>query len=203
VMIKGSKGLKYTPPGGGTPISIVDAGPRRQAMALLCQELIAASRQEYTAAMNQPGIGGIIEFFPKMQELHALEMVGTGMDTQTRPMLTDMGERARTLIGAELRAQLARIEAIQSRANQMVASGNTAVTLNGNSWWVSDTRTGLTTEDRDALRGTMVFLGQLGTVCQEAKQAAQSFGADGKNWDPYIADAQELYQRAGNTLNAE
>jgi hypothetical protein len=203
VVIKASRALNFTPAAGGTAINIVQPDARKRAMALLCTDLLRISRNEYNNAMSAQGIGPILEFFPKMQELHALEMVGTGMDPQTQPMLLEMGERARTLLGIEIRAVAARIDIIQQRANVLVASGSSTVTIQGNAWWVADTRVGLSSDDRDGLRGTINYIGQLGTIAQQGKHAAQSFGRDGAVWDPFIADCQELLRRAGSVLDAE
>lgn len=202
-LIKGSRNGNFVPAGGGAPISIIPLDSRKTAMAALCKERLAASEQEYKGAVSSTSLTPIMNFFPKIQEMHALEITAGGSDEKTQPILLAMGERARELINQELRNLASSIETVQTRANQMIVSGNSTVTVNGSAWWLADTRIGLTPEDRDSLRGSLNYINQIITVSEQGKQAAQSFGRDGKIWDQVIADGQEVLRRAQNVLNAE
>ena len=84
-----------------------------------------------------------------------------------------------------------------------MASGNSTVTINGNPWWLADTWTGLSPDDRDALRNTVDYVDQILTVTKLGKQAAQSFGRDGKVWDPLINEATDILHRVDNVLMDE
>jgi hypothetical protein len=202
-LIKGSRNVNFVPAGGGTAISIIPLDSRKAAMAALCKERLAAAEQEYKAAVSSTSLTPIMNFFPKIQDMHALEITSGGSDEKTQPILLAMGERARELINQELRNLASTIDTVQSRANQMVVSGNSTVTVNGEPWWLADTRIGLSPEDRDGLRGSLNYINQIITVSEQARQAAQSFGRDGKIWDQVIADGQEVLRRAQNVLNAE
>ena len=98
-LIHASRGLVYTP-NGGQPINIVPLADRKLAMAALFADSLPTANQALHAALDANVINPILDLFPKIQELHALEMLGTGNDEKTQPMLIAMGDRARDMISS-------------------------------------------------------------------------------------------------------
>lgn len=203
-LVKASRNGQYAPPPPASPIGIISPDTRKLAMQALLAERLAGAAAEIKAAQNATSLVPIIRFVPRAQELHAIEIAGFDNDPQTRPMLQSIGELARTMISAELANVDARITGIEHRANQMASSGfNWVTAANGSELLVADTRIGLTSTDRETLRQLMPYLQDITTACNRGRQVAQSLGADGKAWEPLIAQSKSVSERAQNVLDAE
>ena len=86
---------------------------RKLAMAALFTDSLPGANRQLQTALDANVLNPIMDIFPKIEELHALEMLGTGSDQTTQPMLVSMGDRAREMIGTELRAVGDRVEMIR------------------------------------------------------------------------------------------
>ena len=205
LLVKASRGGKYDPvKTPGDPINIISAATRKQAMMALFVDQFAAATGAIKAAQNSTSLVPIIRFVPKAQDLHAIEMAGYGADTESGPVLTSIGEIARGMITTELTNKDALITGISNRANTLASSGFNWVTgANGTELLVADTRVGLSADDRDTLRQMIPYLGEILEATQRGKKVAQSLGRDGAAWDPVIAQAKSVAERAQNVLDAE
>ena len=205
LLVKASRGGKYFPlktPADG--INIISQTTRPDAMKALFADRFAGAAGEIKAAQNATSLVPVIKFVPKAQELHAIEMVAYGTDTQTGPMLSSIGELSRGMITAELKNKDALLTGISNRANTMASSGFNWVTASdGSELLVSDTRVGLSSADRQTLREMIPYLQDIAEATQRGKKVAQALGRDGTAWDPVIEQAKAVAERAQNVLDAE
>ncbi len=143
-------------------------------MALFVDQYAAAAGQ-IKVVQNSTSLVPIIQFVPKAQDLHAIEVAGYGTDTETGPMLSSIGELARGMIVTELNNKNALITGISNRANTLASSGFNWVTgANGTELLVADTRVGLSSTDRDTLRQMIPYLGDIVEATQRGKQLCAS-----------------------------
>jgi len=85
VLIKASRGGVYTPRHApNDPINIVSLATRQDAMKALFIDQFAAAAADIKAAREATSLVPIINFVPRAQDLHALEMAGFGNDNQPR-----------------------------------------------------------------------------------------------------------------------
>jgi hypothetical protein len=204
-LIQASDGPTYRPRRAPTdPINIVSPDTRAAAMKACFTDQFAARTEQIKNAQTTTSLAPIIAFVPQAQDLHALEIAGFGADPQSRPAFTAIGEQARTVITDALKSLNTQISTIEARANQLYASWNSTITAgNGATYFVGDTRAGLSPQDRDTLRQLLPYLNQISQASTRGKQIAQSVGATGAAWDPVIAEANRVSQHAQSVLAAE
>ncbi|HUO07518.1 MAG TPA: hypothetical protein VM008_04395 [Phycisphaerae bacterium] len=204
-LVKASRsGQYFSSKSPNDPINIISLKTRQEAMKAFFNDQFAAAAPQIKAAQNATSLVPLIHFVPKAQELHALEMAGFGADPLTQPLLLSLGDLGRSMITTELNNKNALISGIENRANQMASSGfNWVTSANGSELLVADTRVGLSSTDRDTLRQMIPYLDEIVKATIRGKQVAQSFGRDGTLWDPVIAQAKAVADRAQNVLDAE
>jgi hypothetical protein len=130
----------------------------------------------------------MLDLVPALADMYVLESA-TDQPTKTSEVLRKFGVHARTLMQAEMNRIASRIDALGDMAN---------------SWAGTDTafgtqvdRRGLYTDERRELAEIIRYVGRIREAAQRARQITLSFGFPGENWDPVIADAASLIDRAG------
>src|SRR5262249_22765612 len=146
--------FNYTPP-GGTTIDIVNPESRKKAMAALFAVQFKEAHDDMQNAISSPSLTPSFDVLPRLKDMTALEMTGTGQDTEIRPVLVTLGEHARGLIDNALNDVEGQISAIRNKANDPV------LVAAGGPWWVAGARRGLETPDRQALRQIGVTVTQI------------------------------------------
>ncbi len=122
----------------------------------------------------------MIDLLPSMLDLANLDLAIDGSITTTKDDLLKLGARARELMNTELRRVSIRLAVTENAANS----------------WDAGYRRGLLPAERDDLRDTVAYLQRIETTARSARRRAIELGFDGKAWEPIIADAGDLAERA-------
>jgi len=127
----------------------------------------------------------------------ALEMTGTGQDTEIRPVMMTLGEHARGLIDNALNDVQGQINAIKNKANDpvMVAAGGP--------WWVAGARRGLETPDRQALRQISVTVTQIYNAALHGRTTAEALNGKVDLWEALVKRSSDLSAQANEVMDAE
>ncbi len=186
------------PPGGGTALNMLDPADQKKGMMLLFEDGLKAAQPEIRRALGADSLVPCIDLLPRMKDLYALEKTGSGADGQTRPILMQLGEHARTLMMRELDLLDQRISATQDQANQTVNLG-----AGSGQWWWGAARRGLWSSDRDNLRAWTDYANKILETAQRGRMLAINFGGTGEKWDPVISKAVQVGAHADQVLAAE
>ncbi len=139
-----------------------------------------------------------IDLIPRLRDIYALEKSGTGSDSQTRPILIQMGEHARVLMLRELdlldRRHLS--HAGPGKPEREPGSGRGAMV-------VGRIHRGLYSSDRDNLRAWIEYANKIGNTAESGRRLAINFGGTGEKWDPVISKARYSAAHADQVLAAE
>jgi len=198
LVLRRSTGLSFTPPGAGGALNILDVANQRKAMKFLFDDGLGAAQPDVRRALESDSLVPSIDLLPRMRDLYALEKTATGSDAQTRPVLIQMAEHARTLMTRELDLLDQRISATQEAANQTVNLGAGA-----GQWWWGAARRGLYSSDRDNLRAWTEYANKIGNTAENGRRNAINFGGTGEKWDPVISKARYVAAHADQVLAAE
>jgi hypothetical protein len=186
------------------PISILDDKNRQRAMMALFEDTLAAAQPELNRARNATDLVPIIHVVPTLEELYSLEVAGSGSDQRIRPLIRDIGEQARMLMGRELSVLNDRITSIRSTANQLVGGSGPRFAANGSNWWNGDgTRRGLFSTDRQNLRDMVDYIDRIGRTAEQARGLALTFDGNVRAWDEIITQATRARGNAQNVLDSE
>jgi hypothetical protein len=201
LLLNRSVKVVYTPRAGGNGdgINITAHDRRTAALNALLHDELASAQPEFDKAKSAENLQPIAAALPRLYDLYAVEKTGTGADTNLRPVLMAIGDRARTLISHELQAMEEHIAAIEKRADQQVDWVGPGI-----GWWAGGTtRRGLYTDDRNELRDLNEYLTKIADTTQLGRRASLSFGADGTLWDPLIERAARAVRYSQEVMDAE
>jgi hypothetical protein len=191
ILIKASSGLKYQPKtGGAQPIDIVDKESRQKAMAALFDDRMAQFKPKVEAAVQSTNLVPIHELVPAMTDLFMLEVAVTGESKQTLALGKDLGAHARDLINGALRQITDRIQDLNMIANEPSTGTLQQIGYRG-----------LTTPEREELRGLANELVKIEEVSARARQMARRMGGTPEAWDAILADVADAKQLAQKTYD--
>ncbi len=147
-------------------------------MALLSDQLPAvAARADAVngAASLTPAIAGL-------RDLHALEQTATGDDKQTMAIVQPLGDRVYSMIDGELNQANEQLQSIQrSTARNVNYGGGSFQNGPSGTVWVPDAgSSGLTNDNRQALRDANVYLSNIGQTCDDLTAIARRYDRDGQ-----------------------
>ncbi|QOV91711.1 hypothetical protein [Humisphaera borealis] len=197
-LIKKSQNLAYKPKTVQTPepLAITVPQSRKKALVALLDDELAADRAKINQALEAKTLTPMFDIVPDLLTLWAVEVTGTGQESKTGPILTGLGERARTLIDRDLQVRREQLDGIRQKANQIVEN-------RGNFWWQDGTtRRGLYTPDRKELRDLMTYLQKVEEVGVLAQKYAWQLGRDGKKWDAVITECLVIIADAEKVMEA-
>ena len=184
---------------GGDGINITSKEGRNRALRALLADELRAGDADLRRAAGAENLVPVRDVLARLVDLYAVERTATGGDTQMRPILEAIGQRARTLIDRELEVREQTIAAFEGRANQRLE----APAFAGRWWWGGDVRRGLYTTDRRELRDLIDYLRRIDETTKLGRQLATSFDADATVWDPLVARASKAIGHAQDVLDAE
>jgi tetratricopeptide (TPR) repeat protein len=188
VIITRSQGSLYRPADGGEPVNIVPPDSRKLAMQAAFSDGLRRDTPRLKAALEGKELPPMLDLVPALVDLYVLEYASTGEPRKTLQILKGFGEHARALMNAELDRLARRIQGLGMLANSTVSS---------NYGWGSDLdRRGLWTPERNELRDLIAYIDRIRQAALKGRQIATSFGATGENWDPVIADADNVLEQA-------
>ena len=200
LVVQRSSGGKFTPRyGGGSGngrIDIVPPESRKEAMAALRDELTAVNQPQIDAALRGEQLPAIERAFPAAADVYCLELfVGGGgyarADGSAGDAARELGRHAFELMTAEVSRCGARVDQLNQIAN---SSGGSA-----RGW---DTgRLGLTSQQRDELKGMLPYLSNIRDRAAEYRGVAARVGGAPQKWDALVADAQAAVIDAENLSN--
>ena len=196
VLVRRSRGLEYTPkgPGDAKPIDIVDPDSRQKAMAALLDDTRRAMEPKVREAAKADTLLPIYELLTELGDMAAVELASTRALQQTGPLLQALGERARSLIGRELRQIDRRVETTLSRAGEveLLVGPNVG-------------RRGLHTEDREQLRQLVPYLERIAAAAREGRGVANRFGNQQvvEQWEDLVLEADEMAARVEAALKRQ
>lgn len=190
LLVRASPDNKYTPKTGEnkTPIDILDPAARKNAFLALRADMLAHVKGKINAATEADSLPPIIEAVNPLLDLGYLEYAADGAATQTKEMLQGLGERARGLINRAFTRMSTRMNLMESASNTQSNFG-------------SGTRVGLTTPQRNEVAGYIDELQQIEQIARNARRRARELSMDGNAWEPIIADAADLMDRAKAMLD--
>jgi hypothetical protein len=192
VLIRLSNGPLYQPTGGtGEPIPIVPPDLRKYAMRTAFTDL----RERHMAA-NQKALEGdtlppMLELVPPLGDMFVLEIASQGQATQTTGILCAFGEHARSLMDAELRRARRRVASLDELANSLIDADRI--------WGSRLDRRGLRSPERADLQELREYAGRIRDAALHGRRIVRSFGLEGEDWDPVIAEADEVLDLARTT----
>lgn len=198
ILIRKSQNLAYKPKTTPTPepLAITTPDSRKKALSALLEDELAAMSPRIGKAMEATTLTPLLDLAPDVITLWAIEKSATGADAKTAPILTGMGERARTLIDRDLQIRSEQLAGIRQKADQIVES-------RGNYWWQDGTtRRGLYTADRKELRDLIAYLEKVLGVAELGQRYAWQLGRDGRKWDGVITHAKVTIAEAEKVLEA-
>lgn len=201
-LISNSPGLKYTPGGGGEPISIIDRASRKLAMQALLTDQLQSSGIEIRAALTAQDMQPIFQVWPKLRALYALEVVSTGRTDQVEPLFREVGQSARDVLSRQLSIMNQKLQQI---ATKSVQPGGATVVQAGGAWWEDPglVRMGLTPDDRQTLREILDYCPQLIDNAQHGLSIAQRLGGEPQAWQAIIDQANQIAEQANSVLYQE
>jgi hypothetical protein len=193
---------KPTAARGGGLIDIVNDVSRRKAMIAMLDDQLADAGPQVAQAKTADNLTPIIAAVPKVLDLYALELAGTGRDEQMRPEMKAIGQRARKLIDNEVQLVEERISSVERRANTVVDVG---YGHRGGQWWWNGgaVRQGLHTDDRRELRDTLDYLDRIHQSADRGLQIARQVDGDVEAWEGVIEKVIHTRAHAQNALDAE
>jgi hypothetical protein len=174
---------KYVPRTGPDrdPIDIKSPDSRKKAMDALRADLLAQNRTKIEAARNADNLEPMIATLPVLRQIAVLEMGSTGQLTDTKPVLQELGIRARGLIGRDLKG--CRMEVAQINANSVEIENDRLE------------RRGLFTQERKDLAALGDHVQQIESVGSEGRRIAEILSGDVAAWDKIVAEATDLATR--------
>jgi hypothetical protein len=191
LVVKATPNNRYTPRGrnAGPELDIFDPASRKLAFAAVRQDRLRTLAPQLERAQSSTTLPPMLEVLSPMLDIAALEYAAQGNAADTRQILTDLGTRARGLIGDELRRIDARLNALEDASNSATTGG----------FYVS--RRGLYSNEAAEVRQAVEYLGQIEKVARDVRQRAQRLGWGAEAWEPIIADTGDLTNRAQAMLN--
>jgi len=185
LLVRASPTGKYRPDAVAEPIDIVNPESRKKAFAAMRQNLAKSVKPQLEKALASPTLQPMIDLLPSMLDLAHLDMALDGSVTTTKDDLLKLGVRARELMNTELRRVSIRMAVMENAANS----------------WDGGFRRGLNSNERNDLRDTVTYLQRIDSTARTARRRAIELGFDGKAWEPIIADAGDLAERAKAILD--
>lgn len=204
LLARASDKMAYKPKSAAAaePISIVEDGSRRLAMAAMFADQLADATGVLRQAKSAEDLTPIISAVPKVLDLYALETTATGKADRMWPDMVAIGERARSLIDKELGLVNAQIGGVEKRADQVIDS---AYVRAGSSWWSNSgvVRKGLTSNDRKDLRDTIDYLARIHQSAERGQQIARQVDGNIAAWDAVLERIAHTSVYAQNVLDAD
>jgi len=170
------------------PADILDGDSRKAAFLSSRDEKLRIAQPMIEKALAGKTLPPMLELLPTLFDMAYLEQAATGSCMQTRAILKNMGQRARDLMQPEIRR-------VAHRINVMEDVSNSLVEVNG-AWGEGAQRRGLDSTQRKELRDNIDYLHQIERAARDARKRAQWMGSEGTAWEPIIADAVDLADRA-------
>jgi hypothetical protein len=171
------------------PIDIIGPESRALAFTAMFADTLEALRPRVQTALRAETLPPVAELIQPVLDLGAMEYQATGTTDQTRPMLADLGNHARTLMSREIRRMGFRVSILTDVSNSIEDS----------SWGLS--RRGTRSVEQRELRDLAAELRYIAEVAQEARSRAREIGFDGAAWESIVCDAFDTANRAEAVLN--
>jgi hypothetical protein len=192
VLITLSSGQVYQPTGGsGEPIPIVPPDSRKLAMRAAFKDLRDRHMPAIQRALEGDTLPPMLELVPRLGDMCVLEFASQGQATQTTQILRAFGEHARSLMDAELRRVHRRVASLDELANSLIDVDR--------GWGSRLNRRGLRTPERADLQELTEYTARIRGAALHGRRIARSFGLEGEDWDPVLAEADEVLDRARTT----
>ncbi len=192
--------LSYTPRTGDnkTPLDLTDPNARKRAMAALLADELPAVAARVNQAVTARTLPPILSVGPTLRDLHALEQVGTGDDKQTLGLVQPLADRVYDLIDTDLNRVDTQVQSIRSAASRTVAYGGGSFGMvDGAVQFIPDQgSSGLTGDNRQALRDTISYLGTVGQTCEDLTAVARRYDRDGQRWQALAKRTQGIMDTA-------
>lgn len=200
-----SKGTTYTPrTGDRTPLDISDPATRKRALAAVLNDEIDGLAAAAKPALAADDLKLTIELVPKLVDLNAVEKIASDGDERTGPIVTAIGEHARTLIARELTIQEERISGIENMANTIYETERRIRPPGaGRGWGGTITRRGLTSDERAALYDLVEYLRKIEETAKAAQRAARLADGNVEAWNDIVTQAVKVTAHAMAVLEAE
>jgi len=199
-LIRKSSGLVYTPRTGvnRATLDLTNLDARKRAMVALLDDELPAAAKQVNQALTAQTLPPIMALAPTLRDLHALEEAGTGGETRTMALLQPLADRIYALIDAELNRVNQQVQAIQRAASRTVnyPSGSYQM-VNGVVQSIpAQGYGGLDAQDRQVLRETIAYLGNIGQTCADLTAIARSYERDGQRWQTLAKRTQGIVDLA-------
>jgi len=199
-LIRKSTSLFYTPRTGDnrTPLDLTNLDARKRAMIALLDDELPAAATRVNQALTAQSLPPILAVAPTLRDLHALEDTGTGEDKRTIALVQPLADRIYALIDAELNRVNQQVQAIQRTASRTVnyPSGSYQM-VNG---VVQSIPTqgygGLDVQDRQVLRETIAYIGNIGQTCSDLIAITRSYERDAQRWQALAKRTQGIVDLA-------
>jgi hypothetical protein len=185
IVLRKALAFKYVPKTGTdkAAIDIKPADGRIKAMNAIRADLLAQNKAQIGTAAQAGNLEPLLKLMPVLRQIATLEIGATGDLVQARPMLTDLGTHARSLIVAELKRCRQEVEALNAAANEI---------------WVQDDnvgRRGLYTKERRELGGMAEYVKRIEETAREGRRIARLLNGAADAWEQIVADSSDLYTR--------
>ena len=171
----------------GEGLSVVEPVSRKLALRALYADERAAA-QKRLAAPERASLADLVAVLDAAEPIRALELAATGATSEMDQLVEPLCERARKLLGDELKSMSSRVDKLDKAANKKKKMGS------------AYRKRGLAADE-------IVELREIVEMCDRFRQAAQRFGnaasLDAPKLTKIRADAQELREHAEKVLSAD
>ncbi len=180
-LIKASPKLTYTSPADGKTYDIAVPENRAPAMTALLSDRLKVLQPQVKAAMAGTSLTPMQQLVPAIIDLYMVELTTTGDTAQTGELLRTVGARARDLIRPVLKDMGWRFQQLYQLACEP------SYNVGGGAY----SYRGLTSPERDELKGMCDTLQKIQTLCEDARQLSDKLGGNAAAWDALLADCAE------------
>jgi hypothetical protein len=192
VLITLSGGPAYRPTRGqGEPIPIAPPESRAKAMSAAFEDLRDRYMPAIRKALDGNTLPPLLELVPPLGDMFVLELTSRGQAIQTSQILRAFGEHARLLMERELLRIRGRVASLEQLANSLVEADRM--------WGSRLDRRGLRTSERTDLQELTEYAANIRDAALNGRRIARSFGLEGQDWDPVLAEADEVLDHARTT----
>ncbi len=184
-LIRRSPGFTYTPIGSPEQrFNILDKESRKHAMAALYGDMRDHLRPSVAEAVKANTLVPIRNLLPQLAEVASMEMVLSGDTKESKELYEQLGGRARELLNAELHEKRRFLEEANGQLYglEISSTGNLRPRSLG-------------TYERKELEDLRSYITRLRSCAIRGRKIAQVLGEGTSQWEPLIANADDLEDR--------
>lgn len=205
LLVRRSPGGKYTPKTKAkdkpaASINILDPDQRKAALSAMLVDELADLQPKVKSAGQSKALPPILALVDSVEKARQVELAATDQDGQARQIGSDLADRARDVMAAEIRRLSERTEAI-SKIGEALIPFNEMVQDRGRARMETHYRKhGLNTNELNELRQIAAMCDQVEPI---ASKLAEGLQLDAKDFRQAVDDAERVKKRAREVLDTD